>query len=110
MTRVRADLALVTTGLAPSRGRTSGRVTEGLAPSRERARALILAGEVLAGDRPVQKAGELVEADAPLRLRGEPMPYVSRGGVKLAHALATFALDVRGRVALDVGASTGGFT
>ena len=49
-------------------------------------------------------------ADAPLRLRSEPMPYVSRGGLKLAHALATFALDVRGRVALDVGASTGGFT
>ena len=93
--RVRADLALV---------------EQGLAPSRERARALILAGEVLDGDRPVGKAGELVAAGAPLRLRNEPMPFVSRGGLKLAHALATFALDVQGRVAVDVGASTGGFT
>jgi 23S rRNA (cytidine1920-2'-O)/16S rRNA (cytidine1409-2'-O)-methyltransferase len=93
--RVRVDLALV---------------EQGLAPSREKARALILAGEVLAGDRPVAKAGDLVAADVVLRLRSEPMPYVSRGGLKLAHALATFGLDVRGRVAVDVGASTGGFT
>jgi 23S rRNA (cytidine1920-2'-O)/16S rRNA (cytidine1409-2'-O)-methyltransferase len=93
--RVRADLALV---------------DQGLAPSREKARALILAGEVLDGDRPVTKAGELVRGDAPLRLRSLPMPYVSRGGLKLAHALASFGLDVAGRVALDVGASTGGFT
>ena len=93
--RVRADLALV---------------EQGLAPSRERARALILAGEVLAGDRPIEKAGDLVSTDPPLRLRNAPMPYVSRGGVKLAHALATFAIDVSGLVALDVGASTGGFT
>jgi 23S rRNA (cytidine1920-2'-O)/16S rRNA (cytidine1409-2'-O)-methyltransferase len=93
--RVRADLALV---------------DQGLAPSRERARALILAGEVLAGDRPVNKAGDLVAADAPLRLRNAPMPYVSRGGLKLAHALATFSVHVAGKVAADVGASTGGFT
>jgi 23S rRNA (cytidine1920-2'-O)/16S rRNA (cytidine1409-2'-O)-methyltransferase len=93
--RVRADLALV---------------DHGLAPSREKARALILAGEVLDGDRPVSKAGELVRADAPLRLRSLPMPDGSRGGLKLAHALAHFALDVQGRVAMDVGASTGGFT
>jgi len=93
--RTRADLALV---------------EQGLAQSRERARALILAGEVLDGDRPVEKAGELVSADAQLRLRNAPMPFVSRGGLKLAHALATFAIDVRGMVALDVGASTGGFT
>jgi 23S rRNA (cytidine1920-2'-O)/16S rRNA (cytidine1409-2'-O)-methyltransferase len=93
--RLRADLAVV---------------EQGLAPSRERARALILAGEVLDGDRPVQKAGELVAAGAALRLRSEPMPYVSRGGLKLAHALDTFGLDVRGAVAMDVGASTGGFT
>jgi 23S rRNA (cytidine1920-2'-O)/16S rRNA (cytidine1409-2'-O)-methyltransferase len=92
--RLRADLALV---------------ERGLAPSRERARALILAGEVLAGDRPVDKAGELVDPSG-LRLRSEPMPFVSRGGLKLAHALRTFALDVRGRAALDIGASTGGFT
>ena len=93
--RIRADLALV---------------EQGLAPSREKARALILAGEVLAGDRPVEKAGDLVDPGAELRLRSAPMPYVSRGGVKLAHALDTFALDPRGLVALDVGASTGGFT
>jgi 23S rRNA (cytidine1920-2'-O)/16S rRNA (cytidine1409-2'-O)-methyltransferase len=93
--RLRADLALV---------------EQGLAPSRERARALILAGEVLDGDRPVEKAGELVAAGAPLRLRSEPMPYVSRGGIKLAHALDTFGVAVAGVVALDVGASTGGFT
>ncbi|MES1157955.1 MAG: SAM-dependent methyltransferase, partial [Haliangium ochraceum] len=93
--RVRADLALV---------------DQGLAPSRERARALILAGEVLAGDRPIDKAGDLVAPDVVLRLRTAPMPFVSRGGLKLAHALATFGLDVRGLAALDVGASTGGFT
>jgi len=93
--RVRADLALV---------------EQGLAPSREKARALILAGEVLAGDRPVDKAGDLVPADAPLRLRSAPMPFVSRGGLKLAHALQTFGVDVRGKAAVDVGASTGGFT
>jgi len=93
--RVRADLALVDLGLAPSR---------------EKVRALILAGEVLAGDRPIAKAGDLVDAGAELRLRSAPMPYVSRGGLKLAHALDTFAVDVSGLRALDVGASTGGFT
>jgi 23S rRNA (cytidine1920-2'-O)/16S rRNA (cytidine1409-2'-O)-methyltransferase len=93
--RQRADIALV---------------EQGLAPSREKARALILAGEVLAGDRPIDKAGDLVDAGAELRLRSAPMPYVSRGGVKLAHALDTFGIDVSGLVALDVGASTGGFT
>ena len=103
-------------GDAPARGR-AGRlradlalVEQGLAPSRERARALILAGEVLEGDRPVRKAGELVGAGAALRLRSEPMPYVSRGGLKLAHALDSFGLQVAGVVAVDVGASTGGFT
>ncbi len=82
----------------------------GLAPSRERARALILAGEVLAGDRAVEKAGDLVDVGAELRLRSAPMPYVSRGGLKLAHALDSFGIDPGGLVALDVGASTGGFT
>src|SRR5262245_56133519 len=93
--RVRADLALV---------------EQGLAASREKARALILAGEVLDGDRPIDKAGDLVMEGAELRLRSAPMPYVSRGGVKLAHALDTFGVDPKGVVALDVGASTGGFT
>jgi 23S rRNA (cytidine1920-2'-O)/16S rRNA (cytidine1409-2'-O)-methyltransferase len=83
---------------------------QGLAPSRERARALILAGQILCGDRPVDKAGDLVPAGAALRLRGEPMPYVSRGGLKLAHALDAFQVDVTGAVAVDIGASTGGFT
>jgi 23S rRNA (cytidine1920-2'-O)/16S rRNA (cytidine1409-2'-O)-methyltransferase len=93
--KIRADLAVV---------------EQGLAPSRERARALILADEVLAGDRPVRKAGELVDRAAELRLRNAPMPYVSRGGLKLAHGLAAFGIDPAGKVALDVGASTGGFT
>lgn len=83
---------------------------QGLAPSREKAQALILAGQVLCGDRPVTKAGETIPAGAALRLRGEPMPYVSRGGLKLAHAIKTFGVDVAGAVAVDIGASTGGFT
>ncbi len=83
---------------------------QGLAPSRERARALILAGQVLCGDRPVEKAGDLLPAGMALRVRGEPMPYVSRGGLKLAHALDAFAVDVKGAVAVDIGASTGGFS
>jgi 23S rRNA (cytidine1920-2'-O)/16S rRNA (cytidine1409-2'-O)-methyltransferase len=83
---------------------------QGLASSRERAQALILAGQVLWGDKPVDKAGAPLPSEAILRLRGEPMPYVSRGGLKLAHALAVFKVDVAGRVAVDIGASTGGFT
>ena len=83
---------------------------QGLAPSRERAQALILAGQILCGDRPVQKAGEVLPPGAVLRMRGEPMPFVSRGGLKLAHALDVFHVDVADAVAVDVGASTGGFT
>jgi 23S rRNA (cytidine1920-2'-O)/16S rRNA (cytidine1409-2'-O)-methyltransferase len=86
----------------------------GLAQSRERARALILAGQVFAGDtgggRRVDKAGELLPAGTQLRVRGEDHPYVSRGGVKLAGALDAFGLDPRGVVVADFGASTGGFT
>ncbi len=85
-------------------------VEQGLAPSRERARALILAGQILCGDKPVDKAGDVLPAGAVLRLRGEPMPYVSRGGLKLAHALDVFGVDVAGAVVVDIGASTGGFT
>jgi 23S rRNA (cytidine1920-2'-O)/16S rRNA (cytidine1409-2'-O)-methyltransferase len=85
-------------------------VDAGLADSRTRAQALILAGQVVIGDHAVAKPGELVDAAAPVRLKGQPLPYVSRGGLKLAHALDHFALDVRGLDALDVGASTGGFT
>jgi 23S rRNA (cytidine1920-2'-O)/16S rRNA (cytidine1409-2'-O)-methyltransferase len=82
----------------------------GLAQSRERARALILAGQVFAGDRRVDKAGELLPAGAQLRVRGEDHPFASRGGVKLVGALDAFALDPTGVVAADFGASTGGFT
>jgi 23S rRNA (cytidine1920-2'-O)/16S rRNA (cytidine1409-2'-O)-methyltransferase len=91
----RADLALVELGLAQSR---------------ERARALILAGQVFAGDRRIDKAGDLIPVGTALRVRGEDHPYVSRGGVKLAGALDAFGLDPSGVVAADIGASTGGFT
>ncbi len=85
-------------------------VERGMVQSRERARALILAGKVLVADRVVDKAGTLVHSESDLRLRGEDIPFVSRGGLKLAAALEAFDLDVGGRVAIDVGASTGGFT
>jgi 23S rRNA (cytidine1920-2'-O)/16S rRNA (cytidine1409-2'-O)-methyltransferase len=85
-------------------------IDRGLVPSRESGRARILAGEVLVDERPVTKAGTLVNADAAIRLKSQPAPYASRGGAKLAHALAAFHLDVSSKVALDVGASTGGFT
>jgi 23S rRNA (cytidine1920-2'-O)/16S rRNA (cytidine1409-2'-O)-methyltransferase len=85
-------------------------VERGLVPSRERARALILAGRVLVGEQKVDKAGAAVPADAPIRLLGEDQPYVSRGGLKLAAALAQWQINVQGRACLDVGASTGGFT
>jgi 23S rRNA (cytidine1920-2'-O)/16S rRNA (cytidine1409-2'-O)-methyltransferase len=82
----------------------------GLAPSRERARALILAGQVTVDGQVVSKAGAPVPADAALELTAPDHPYVGRGGVKLAHALDAFGIDPRGRRALDIGASTGGFT
>ena len=82
----------------------------GLADSRAKAQALILAGKVFAGDRRVEKAGQPVAEGVRLDVRGQDHPWVSRGGVKLAHALAHFALSPEGRVCLDIGASTGGFT
>ncbi len=85
-------------------------VQQGLVTSRERARALILAGKVVVDDHRVDKAGIKVEVDAHLRLKGEDIPFVSRGGLKLQKGLEQFAIDVSGRVAIDVGASTGGFT
>ncbi|MDY0190387.1 MAG: TlyA family RNA methyltransferase [Desulfuromonas sp.] len=81
-----------------------------LCSSRERARAMIMAGKVLVDDKVVDKAGTKVHIDAQIRLRGEDIPYVSRGGVKLAAALNHFSVSVSGRTAIDVGASTGGFT
>lgn len=85
-------------------------VMRGLVASRERARSLILAGKVLVNDQRIDKAGTSVACEAEIRLKGEDIPYVSRGGLKLARALEHFALNVRDRVAVDVGASTGGFT
>lgn len=85
-------------------------VERGLVPSRERARALILAGRVLVSEQKVDKPGAAVPGDAPLRLLGEDMPYVSRGGLKLAGALEHWKIDMKGRACVDVGASTGGFT
>src|SRR2546421_4883404 len=87
-------------------------VRRGLAPSRERARALIMSGQVYVGDRMLDKPGTLIPLDADCHLAQVPaeLKYVSRGGLKLEKALATFQLSPEGLVALDVGASTGGFT
>jgi 23S rRNA (cytidine1920-2'-O)/16S rRNA (cytidine1409-2'-O)-methyltransferase len=85
-------------------------VTRGLAPSRERARALILAGQVRAAGLAAPKPGSTVAPDAEVTLTAADHPYVGRGGLKLAHALDAFGVDVSGRDALDIGASTGGFT
>jgi len=85
-------------------------VERGIAPSRERARAIILAGRVLVAEQKVDKAGVAVAEDAAIRILGDDMPYVSRGGLKLAGALDHWGIAVEGRACLDVGASTGGFT
>ncbi len=82
----------------------------GLAESRTKAQALILAGVVVVGDQRVDKPGALVDREAEVRLKGEQLPYVSRGGLKLKGALDHFRLPVRGQVCADIGASTGGFT
>ena len=85
-------------------------VSRGLVPSRERARALLLSGQVLVNGQPVTKAGALVDPGAEIVLKQPDHPWVGRGGIKLAHALDVFGLNVTGLTALDVGASTGGFT
>ena len=85
-------------------------VDRGLVESRSKAQALILAGLVYSGERKIEKSGQAVPEDAPLEVRGRDHPWVSRGGIKLAHALEAFGWDVTGAVALDVGSSTGGFT
>lgn len=95
MAKIRADQLLVDAGLAESKAR---------------AQALILAGLVYLSDRKIEKAGQQVPADAELDVRGRDHPWVSRGGIKLAHALEAFDIDVTGFVAIDVGSSTGGFT
>ena len=93
--KVRADVALVARGLVESRAR---------------AQALIMAGRVYSGETRVEKAGQMVRADAPLEIRGADHPWVGRGGLKLDKALDHFAIDPAGLICLDVGASTGGFT
>jgi 23S rRNA (cytidine1920-2'-O)/16S rRNA (cytidine1409-2'-O)-methyltransferase len=85
-------------------------VGRGLAEDRGQAQALILAGAILVGDRPADKAGTPIPADAQIRVRGESCPYVSRGGLKLRGALDAFGIDPAGLIAIDIGASTGGFT
>jgi 23S rRNA (cytidine1920-2'-O)/16S rRNA (cytidine1409-2'-O)-methyltransferase len=95
MSKVRADQLLV---------------SRGLAESRTRAQALILAGLVFAGERRIAKAGDLLAENTDLDVRGRDHPWVSRGGVKLAHGLDHFGWEVAGAVGIDVGSSTGGFT
>jgi len=95
MAKVRADQLLVERGLAESRAR---------------AQALILAGNVFSGERKIDKAGQQLSPDVALEVRGRDHPWVSRGGIKLAHGLNHFGWDVTGAVGLDVGSSTGGFT
>lgn len=85
-------------------------VDRGLAESRTKAQSLILAGLVFSADRRLDKAGQSVTVDSAIEVRGKPHPWVSRGGVKLAHGLTHFAIDPAGAIGLDVGASTGGFT
>ena len=85
-------------------------VEKGLVDSRQRAQALIMAGSVLVDRKPVDKPGTRVDTDAAIDVKGEQMTFVSRGGLKLEAALDGFGIDVEGRICLDVGASTGGFT
>lgn len=85
-------------------------VDRGLVESRTRAQALVMAGKVFSGERKLEKAGQQVAEDIALEVRGQDHPWVSRGGLKLAHALEHFAIDPTGAVSIDVGASTGGFT
>jgi 23S rRNA (cytidine1920-2'-O)/16S rRNA (cytidine1409-2'-O)-methyltransferase len=85
-------------------------VERGLADSRAKAQAAIMAGLVFSGEKRLDKPGVTLAADTPIELRGKPHPWVSRGGVKLAHAIEHFSLKAEGRTAIDVGASTGGFT
>jgi 23S rRNA (cytidine1920-2'-O)/16S rRNA (cytidine1409-2'-O)-methyltransferase len=85
-------------------------VERGLAESRAAAQRLVMAGLVFSGERRLDKPGHSIADDAPIEVRGQPHPYVSRGGLKLERALDHFGIVVAGRIALDVGASTGGFT
>src|ERR1017187_2205509 len=82
----------------------------GLAPSRERAQALVLAGRVLVNEQKMEKSGASVDDEAVIRILGDEMPFVSRGGLKLARAIEHWHIDVRDKVCMDIGTSTGGFT
>ena len=82
----------------------------GLVTSREKAKALIMAGQVIVNDKRVDKAGETVPGEADIRIKGDQLPFVSRGGLKLEHAINHFNIDPTDKTAIDVGASTGGFT
>lgn len=85
-------------------------VARGLAESRARAQALVIAGLVFSGESKITKPGQAIAEDAALEVRGRDHPWVSRGGIKLAHALESFELDPAGVTAMDIGSSTGGFT
>ena len=85
-------------------------VERGYAASRERAQALILAGRVLVAEQRLDKPGTPVDDDAVVRMLGDDMRYVGRGGLKLEHALEVWAIDIAGKACADIGASTGGFT
>jgi 23S rRNA (cytidine1920-2'-O)/16S rRNA (cytidine1409-2'-O)-methyltransferase len=85
-------------------------VERGLLPSRERAQAMVLSGRVLVNEQKVEKAGAAVDPDAQIRLLGDDLKYVGRGGLKLEAALANWKIDLTGKSCMDVGASTGGFT
>ncbi len=97
------------TGRAKSRADTA-LVDRGLVESRTKAQALIMAGQVFSGERRIDKAGDVVADEQPLEVRGAEHPWVSRGGIKLAHGLEHFAFAVKGLIGLDLGSSTGGFT
>ena len=106
-----------TPGAGKTPGKTPGKarvdqllVDRGLVESRTRAQALILAGVVFAGEQKIAKAGQQLPTDVALEVRGRDHPWVSRGGIKLAHAIAHFGLDPAGVTAMDIGSSTGGFT
>ena len=81
----------------------------GLFPSREQAKAAIMAGEVLVNEQKIDKAGAAVDSNCTIRLLGNKLPFVSRGGLKLAKAITSFSLDLAGKTVIDIGASTGGF-
>ena len=85
-------------------------VERGIVPSRERARALIMEGKVLVNGMPATKAGAMVDKSAGIEFKGGDIPYVSRGGLKLEAALSHFSIQLQGKIAMDIGASTGGFT